>query len=122
LLLLPSLCLAACDILTGGEESPVTIRPAAATVARGGIQPFTATIAGTGAPDQAVTWSVEGMAVTATTITTGGVLVVAPGETAPSVIVRATSATDATKSGTAIVTVSPGPSVYNAAIPRRLRR
>lgn len=80
----------------------VHVTPAAPTVATGGQQQFTATVDNTA--DQVVTWSVIESA--CGSITTGG-LYTAPG-TATSCTVKATSHADATKSGTATVTVTSG--------------
>jgi len=83
----------------------VVVNPSTATVARGSTQQFTATVNGTNNPPQTVNWSVTG-GTTATTINTStGLLIVANGETNTTLTVRATSAYDGTKSGTATVTV-----------------
>jgi hypothetical protein len=74
---------------------------------KGQTQSFSATVQGTNSPAQTVTWSVEG-GVTGTSITGGGVLTVAANESAASLTVRATSAFDTSKSGTAAVTVTTG--------------
>jgi len=74
-------------------------------VAKNGTQTFTVAVSGTNNPAQTVIWSVEG-GVSGTTITTAGVLTVASNETATTLTVRATSAVDNTKSGTATVTVT----------------
>ena len=81
----------------------VTVSPATATVLKGETQQFSAAVVGTNNPAQTVTWSVTG-GVAGTSIT-AGLLTVADGETASSLTVRATSTLDATKSGTATVTV-----------------
>jgi hypothetical protein len=103
----------ACSTPTGGDPAAsgptvtgVTVSPSTVTVARGGSQSFSAVVAGTGNPAQTVTWSVEGASDSRTTISADGVLTVAAGETAASLTVRATSAVDAAKSGTASVTVA----------------
>jgi hypothetical protein len=83
----------------------VTVSPATATVAKGGSQSFSAVVAGTGDPAQTVTWSVDEPH-HADTAFTGNTLNVAAGETSASLTVRATSAVDAAKSGTASVTVA----------------
>jgi hypothetical protein len=80
----------------------VTVNPATATVAKGQTRTFSATVAGTGNPPQTVTWSVEGGG-SGTSISSAGVLTVGAGEIASSLTVWATSAYDATKSGTANV-------------------
>ncbi|MDR1908457.1 MAG: SUMF1/EgtB/PvdO family nonheme iron enzyme [Spirochaetaceae bacterium] len=84
----------------------VTVSPANPTVYKGGMQQFSATVAGTGSPAQAVTWAVTGAAASGTAIDGSGFLTVATGETATSLTVRATSALDGSKSGTATVTVA----------------
>jgi hypothetical protein len=83
----------------------VTVSPATAEVAHGGGETFTAVVKGEDNPDQTVTWTVEG-AKAGTTISDEGVLTVATNETADKLTVRATSAVDTTKSGTATVTVT----------------
>jgi len=84
----------------------VTVDPATVEVQKGTTQTFTATVLGSGSPPTTVTWSVTGQDDLATNINpTTGVLTVAPGETATSFTVKATSTFDATKSGTATVTV-----------------
>ena len=93
----------------------VTVSPDAATVERGGNQDFTATVSGTDNPPQTVTWAVEGGG-SGTSISATGRLSVSADETAASLTVRATSTFDATKSGTAIVTVTapdPGAASFN---------
>jgi hypothetical protein len=87
--------------------SAVIVSPATASVVKGGTQQFTAVVAGTNSPDQAVTWSVTGNTNNGTAINTGGLLTVAAGESAASLTVKAASAVDPGKSGTATVTVIP---------------
>ncbi|MDR0562494.1 MAG: InlB B-repeat-containing protein [Spirochaetaceae bacterium] len=77
----------------------VAIAPATYTIAPGGTKAFTATPA-------EVTWKVEGGG-TGTDISDEGLLTVAEDETADTLRITATGKTDATKFGTAIVTVSP---------------
>lgn len=80
----------------------VTVSPSAPTVIGGSSQQFTATVTGTGAVPQGVTWAATGGG----TITAGG-LYTAPATTGSvqNVTVTATSTTDATKSGSAAVTI-----------------
>jgi hypothetical protein len=87
------------------EGVTVTVSPATASVAHGGGETFTAEVKGEDNPDQTVKWTVEG-AKAGTTISDEGVLTVATNETADKLTVRATSAVDTTKSGTATVTVT----------------
>ena len=82
----------------------VTVAPATATVTKGATQQFTATVTGEHDPAQTVTWTVEG-GTTGTTISDTGLLTVAKDETATTLTVKATSAVDESKSGTATVTV-----------------
>ena len=83
----------------------VTVEPATVTVTKGGTQQFTATVSGTGDYDDAVDWTVEGCKSDTTTISDTGLLTVAADETATTLTVKATSAVDESKSGTATVTV-----------------
>jgi hypothetical protein len=103
----------------GGTEPPpvtpkVTVSPAAATVALGATQRFTATVADS-ADDQNVTWKVNGTrggSATYGLISVEGVYI-AP-VTMPvssTVTITATAFSDATKSGTATVTLQQGSSV-----------
>jgi len=82
----------------------VTISPPTATVAPGGNLTFSATVTGANNPPQSVKWTVSGGG-TGTSIPSG-TLYVGANETATSLIVTATSMADATKFGTASVTVS----------------
>ena len=93
------------DAVEGVTVTSVTVSPATASVAHGGGETFTAEVKGEDNPDQTVTWTVEG-AKAGTTISDEGVLTVATNETADKLTVRATSAVDTTKSGTATVTVT----------------
>ncbi|MDR2402727.1 MAG: hypothetical protein LBD78_01715 [Spirochaetaceae bacterium] len=83
----------------------VTVSPNPAETVKSGTRQFTATVTGENNPSQTVTWDVEGENDNGTTINASGILTVAAGETATSLTVRATSTVDATKSGTATVTV-----------------
>ena len=75
----------------------VTVSPATASLAPAGTQQFTATV--TGATDTAVSWSASGGTITAAGLYT------APA-TGGGYVVRATSAADPARSGTAIVNVT----------------
>jgi hypothetical protein len=90
------------------KVTSVTVSPATASVSKGASQKFTATVAGTGLSeaDKTVNWTVTGGKKTATAIAADGTLTVAEDETATSLTVKATSAIDNTKSGTATVTVT----------------
>ena len=97
--------------------SGVVVNPASISVQKGNTQQFTATVNGSnlGVGDKNVTWTVNGIA--GTTITSGGLLTVAAGETAASLTVKATSAYDTAKSGTATVTVQdPGNNWVNRVV------
>ncbi|MCL2147280.1 MAG: C10 family peptidase [Synergistaceae bacterium] len=96
----------------GGWDDPelpavtsVAVSPSSVSVHKGLTQTFYATVNGTNNPPQTVTWTVEG-GIPGTSITQGGELSVAASETAASLTVRATSTADASKSGTAAVTVT----------------
>jgi hypothetical protein len=96
--------------LTGAAATVTSVTvtpPNPATVQKGGAGQFAATVTGTNNPAQTVSWSVDTPHHASTTITTGGLLTVAEGETAATLTVRATSAADTGKSGTAVVTVRP---------------
>ncbi|MDR3194660.1 MAG: InlB B-repeat-containing protein [Tannerella sp.] len=84
----------------------VSLSPASASVNQGAGQQFTATVTGTNNPGQEVVWTVDGNASASTTISSAGYLSVATNETATLLTVRATSAVDPTKSGTASVSVN----------------
>lgn len=85
----------------------VTLSPAAATVSKGQQAVFTATVAGSGIVNKTVTWAVTGTTPLASgTHIDGGTLYVATDETNTELTVTATSTMDATKSGTATVTVA----------------
>ena len=85
----------------------VTVSPATVNVVKGASQKFTATVAGSKLQetDKAVSWTLTGGAKTGTAIAADGTLTVAADETAASLTVKATSAIDVTKSGTATVTL-----------------
>lgn len=85
--------------------SSVTVTPAKVTINTGGSYTFSVVVKGTNTPSQSVIWTVEGQNSPDTTIN-GGNLTVASGETAGTLTVRATSAVDASKSGTALVMVN----------------
>jgi hypothetical protein len=92
---------------TGPAITSITVTPTT-PVTIGTSQQFTATVAGTGAFTSGVTWSVAppaGSSLSAGTITTGG-LYQTPYPAPPTVTVTATSTFDATKSGSATITLS----------------
>ena len=86
----------------------VSVTPSSVNVVKGGSQKFSATVSGTKLEeaDKIVNWTVTGGAKTGTTIGSDGTLAVAADETAASLTVKATSAIENTKSGTATVTVT----------------
>ncbi len=90
----------------GPSVSGVSVTPSKAVVKRDAKQAFSATILITGGTSTAATWSVSGNNSTGTTIDKYGELTVAAGETAATLTVTATSVTDNTKSGTAMVTLT----------------
>lgn len=83
----------------------VVVAPAAAEVKQGETQQFTAEVSGQYDPDQDVRWTVEGNTSEKTAISAEGLLTVGTDETAKTMTVRAVSAQDHTKEGTAEVTV-----------------
>lgn len=83
----------------------VTVSPTTATIQKGTTKQFTASVTGTNNPAQTVTWTVEG-GKSGTGINSSGLLTVAADETAATLTVKATSAVDTSKSGTATVTVT----------------
>jgi len=87
--------------------SDVTVSPLSMSIPKGGHHNFRATVTGTGnpPPPRTVTWSVTGTTNPGTTINRNGRLLVAANESSTSITVRATSTADATKYGTATVTV-----------------
>jgi hypothetical protein len=93
---------------TGPAITGITVTPAT-PVTIGSSQQFTATVTGTGAFTSGVTWSVApptGSNLSAGTITAGG-LYQTPYPAPATVTVTATSTFDATKSGSATITLSP---------------
>lgn len=89
---------------SGGQTptvSSVTVSPGTASVAGGTTRQFSAVVSGTNNPSQAVVW-----ATSAGTISTSGLLTAPPASgSVQTITVTATSTLDATKSGTATVTV-----------------
>lgn len=87
--------------------SSVTVTPSTADAAVGTSLAFTATVATTGFISGDVVWSVTGAAKAGTKIGRDGILVIDPEETGSSstLTVKATSVADATKYGTATVTL-----------------
>lgn len=94
-------------VVKGTIGDSVVVSPATATVEKGGTQKFEA--AGGGAAG-GVTWTVTGSSAVAsgTKMSADGTLTVASGETNTSLTVKATSTKDATKTGSATVTVATG--------------
>ena len=90
-----------------GGVTAVVVTPATVALDKGntGFQ-FTATVEGEGEISQDVTWSISGNEHEFTQITKEGKFYVSPQETAAKVVVTATSVTDPTVSGKAIVTVN----------------
>jgi uncharacterized repeat protein (TIGR02543 family) len=99
-----------------GTINSVTVSPATATLARGGVKAFTASVAVTGTVPNTKTWSVNSTAgSTLSEPDAFGVvrLTISATESSPTLIVTATSTYDPTKFGTAIVTVTdPVPATY----------
>jgi formylglycine-generating enzyme required for sulfatase activity len=89
--------------------SNVTVNPGTITVNRGSTQQFSASVTGTNSPSQTVTWAVTG-ATAGTSISPNGLLTVGPNQSPGTLTVRATSTTNTTISGTAIITVPTPPS------------
>ena len=88
-----------------GEVTGVEVSPSEVSLEKGGSgQKFTAIVTGTGNVSQEVTWSVSGNTDDFTQMWEN-TLYVGPNEEAKTLIVTATSVTDPTVSGTAIVTV-----------------
>ena len=102
----PSVSDTATVTVTGGESviDKVTVSPATTAVNKGSTKQFTAEVILKRPAPQGVVWSVTGG--TASQITSSGLLSVGAGETAGSLTVTATSVEDATKFGTARVTVN----------------
>jgi len=100
-------------VILPGSITSVTISPATASIARGGMQNFTATVLGTNNPPQDVTWQIreepgwswDTTTSNGTTINSSGGLTVATGETAGTLTVRATSMTNNRVIGEATVTI-----------------
>ena len=93
-------------MLAAPSITGVTVSPANTSVGRGGTQGFAATVLGTGNHSQDVTWSIDQANRHAqTSITPDGVLSVATAEILTMLTVRATSTIDASRSGTASVTI-----------------
>lgn len=88
--------------------SSVAVTPASITLAKGDRYVFSAVVTGAGSPSQRVQWTVTGGR-PGTSISPQGVLQIAPGETAASLTVKAVSAIDTGKSGTALVAVAQPP-------------
>ncbi len=114
-----SLALAACG---GGDSSgpapdttprvtAVAVTPATATLVVGDQSQFTATVSAANGASTAVTWATSNASI-ANVSATGQVQAVAVG----SATITATSNFDATKSGTASVTVNPRPAVISVSI------
>lgn len=91
---------------TSGITS-VTVTPATATVVKGTSIAMQAVVANTGFADASVTWSIS--AATASNIGQDGILRVGASETATTITVSATSNFDATKKGTATITIAAPP-------------
>src|SRR5713101_5094944 len=94
------------------QGSSVTVNPGTMTLSRGQTQPFSATV--TGATDQAVFWQVVGAQPSSGDsahgfISTSGTYVAPTVVPNPATItIKAVSLADATKSGTATVTIQTG--------------
>ena len=92
----------------------VSLSPSSANVPTGGEQVFTATVSGTGSAGTSVTWSVNGISGGNSTVgtisSTSGTTALYTAPSIPltpaTVTVMATSAADASKSGTASVTIT----------------
>jgi len=88
----------------------VQVSPAEATVMAGSTEQFTADVVAVGGADTSVTWSIEGARSAGTVVSAEGLLAVAADETATTTLtVVATSAFDATRSGSAVVTIETPP-------------
>jgi|GEM_PF-2347580 len=100
-------------VVTVLDRAGVAVSPAIVDVERGGTQQFTAALAEGGSASDTFNWTVEGSTVgTETSIDQAGLLTVSANEGAQTLTVVATSAQDATMSGTATVTVTiPGHSL-----------
>ncbi|MCL2786902.1 MAG: Ig-like domain-containing protein [Micrococcales bacterium] len=82
----------------------VVVAPEAVDVLKGTTQQFSASVSAQGGASTGVTWTVDSTA--GSTIGVNGLLTVAAGETKSTLKVTATSVADATKSASAIVTVT----------------
>ncbi|MEG2421905.1 MAG: hypothetical protein RSB55_10140, partial [Oscillospiraceae bacterium] len=82
----------------------VGVSPSSATIAPGGTRQFTAVVVAENEAPTAVSWSISGATQPGTTISVAGLLTVGATETGP-LTVMATSTFDATKTGTATITV-----------------
>lgn len=83
----------------------VTVSPATATVAKGQHAQLSANVTTTNFASKAVTWTMTGAAKAETQIDNSGNLFVADDETASTLTIKATSVADATKSGSATITI-----------------
>ena len=88
------------SVTVAASTISVIVSPSGISLAAGGTQQFTATVSGTS--NTSVNWTATGG-----TITTGGLFTA--GQTAGSFQVTAMSPQDATKSGSAVVTITSGP-------------
>lgn len=89
-----------------GAITTVTVSPATASMTPGTSMQFGAVVAGTGIFQKGVTWSIEGATSSDTNIDPyTGVLDISPLEEAETLTVTAVAQGDATKSGTATVTI-----------------
>lgn len=80
----------------------VTVTPSTATLSKGASLQLTATVATTGLASKDVTWTISSQL---SSITQNGLLTIAPDESATTITVTATSKGDATKNGTATITI-----------------
>lgn len=80
----------------------VTVSPSTATVNKGNMLQLNAVVEGTGFISKAVTWSIDS---DISTISSTGLLKVSANETAAEITVTVTSTYDASKTGTATITV-----------------
>jgi uncharacterized protein YjdB len=89
----------------------VTVSPSNQSMARGTSVQFTASVSGSNNPSNAVTWKVSsnsagtGAVTSGTGINNNGLLTVSANETSAILYILATSVTDTTKSGSAVVSV-----------------
>ena len=100
---------AAVTVTIAPAVESVQVSPGEATLMPGGTQQFTAEVVAVGGADTSVTWSLEGAVSAGTSLSAEGLLTVAADETATALTVVATSAFDATRSGSALVTVDTRP-------------